>query len=152
MVDIVCRVTLEVLGSPKEHVEEAMKNVLKKISEDNEIKIIDNKVFAPQLMENKKLWNTFSEVEFKVSTLKKVLQVCYDYMPSNIVILEPAGMDMDCDDIADVFNDFLAQLHKYSTVLQRLNSENIVMYKELEKVRGNKVFNLNSTQVKKEKD
>jgi len=134
MKNIVSRITVEVLGSPKEHVEKALQDVITKLKEEKNIKIKKVDVYESKQMDNK-LWSTFADIEFETPSLKKVLEVCYDYMPSTIEILEPAGMEMDCYEIADVFNDFLTKLHKYSMVLTKLQTENIYMMKELEKIK-----------------
>ena len=132
MKNIISRITVEVLGSPQDHVEKALKQVITKIKEENNMKVLKVEAYEAKQMDNK-LWSTFADIEFETKSLKKVLGVCYDYMPSSIEILEPAGMEMDCNDIAEVFNDFLTRLHKYSMVLNKLQTENTYMMKELEK-------------------
>jgi len=132
MKNIALRITLEVLGGPKEHVENALQEVLKKIKEEENIKILKTQVYDCKQMDNK-LWNTFADIELETKSFKKVLNICYDYMPSSLEILEPAGLEMDCNDIADFLNDFLTKMHKYSMVLKKLQTENIYMMKELEK-------------------
>ena len=134
MKNIISRITVEVLGSPKEHVENALKQVIKKLQEEKDVKVLKVQEFECKQMDNK-LWNTFADIEFETAELKKVLDVCYDYMPSTIEILEPAGLEVDTNDIADVFNDFLTHLHKYSMVLKKLQTENIYMMRELEKIK-----------------
>ncbi len=137
MKPIISRITVEVLGSPKDHIEKAMQLVIKKIKEEPNLKVLKVEAFECKQMDNK-LWNTFADIEFETKELKKVLEVCYDYMPSTIEILEPAGLEMDTNDIADVFNDFLTKMHKYSMVLKKLQTENIYMMKELEKIKEKK--------------
>ena len=138
MKKIISRITVEVLGSPKDHVEKALQQVIKKLREDEKgIKVLKVEEFECKQMDNK-LWNTFADIEFETLELKRVLDVCYDYMPSTIEILEPAGLEIDTNDIADVFNDFLTHLHKYSMVLKKLQTENIYMMKELEKIKEKK--------------
>ena len=138
MKKIISRITVEVLGSPKDHVEKALQQVIKNLREDEKgIKVLKVEEFECKQMDNK-LWNTFADIEFETFELKRVLDVCYDYMPSTIEILEPAGLEIDTNDIADVFNDFLTHLHKYSMVLKKLQTENIYMMKELEKIKEKK--------------
>ncbi len=137
MKNITSRITVEVLGSPKDHVEKALNLVIDKLKNEKNLKVLKVKSFECKQMDNK-LWNTFADIEFETKELKKVLEVCFDYMPSTIEILEPAGLEMDTNDIADVFNDFLTKLHKYSMVLTKLQTENIYMMKELEKIKGKK--------------
>ena len=59
-------------------------------------------------------------------------------MPSTVEILDPAGLEVDTNEVADLLNDMLTKLHKYSLVLTKLQTENIYMMKELEKVSGKK--------------
>src|SRR3989338_5656984 len=106
MKKIISRITVEVLGSPKDHVEKALQQVIKKLrDEEKGIKVLKVEEFECKQMDNK-LWNTFADIEFETFELKRVLDICYDYMPSTIEILEPAGLEIDMNDIADVFNDF----------------------------------------------
>ena|SRR3989344_5600468 len=138
MKNIVVRITVEVLGSPKEHVENALRLVIKKLKEEEqEVKVLTVKEFECKQMDNK-LWNTFADIEFETKNLKKLLDICYDYMPSTIEILEPAGMEIDTNDMTNFLNDFLTKMHKYSMVLKKLQTENIYMMKELEKISGKK--------------
>ncbi len=128
---IIFRMTAEVIGSPKEYVEKTMKRVFEKLKDDDEVKVISTKEFDSQKMENEKFWSTFSEVEVEVNDFKKVLDVCYDYTPSSLEILEPAGLTLDSDDVGEFLNDFLARLHKYGAVMKKMQAENIYMMKKL---------------------
>ena len=125
--------THEVIGSPKEFVEETLQKVLDQLPKEEKIKLLNSKVYDCQKMENDKLWSTFANIEFETTDFKRVLEICYDYMPSTIEILEPAGMEIDCNNVQDFMNDFLAKLHRYAMVLKKLKAENILMLKELEK-------------------
>ncbi|MSR86392.1 hypothetical protein EXS74_03275 [Candidatus Woesearchaeota archaeon] len=137
MKNIVTRITVEVLGSPKEHVEKALRNVIEKLKADDNIKVTKVQMFECKQMDNK-LWSTFADIEFESKELKIVLGICFDYMPSTVEILDPAGIEMDTNDVADLLNDMLTKLHKYSLVLTKLQTENIYMMKELEKASGKK--------------
>lgn len=132
MKNIVARITLEVLGGPKEHIEQTLLDAINKLNEEKQMKILKKEIYDCQQMENK-LWSTFADIELETEHLKKLLDVCYDYMPSTIEILEPAGMEVDCNDFADLLNDFLAKMHKHNMVLSKLKTENIFLVKELEK-------------------
>jgi hypothetical protein len=132
MKNIIARITIEILGSPKEHIEQTMKEVIKKLNEEKNVKVLKKEVYECQQMENK-LWNTFADIELETPELKRIQDICYDYMPSTIEILEPAGLEIDCNEFADLLNDILTKLHKHNVVLQKLKTENIFLVKELEK-------------------
>lgn len=137
MKNIVIRITVEVLGSPKEHVEKTLKQVIDKIKEDEKVKVTNVQAYESKEMDNK-LWSTFADIVFETKDFKKVLEICFDFMPSTVEILEPAGLEIDTNDIADLMNDMLTKLHKYSMVLAKLQGENVYMMKELEKISGKK--------------
>ena len=137
MKNIVTRITVEVLGSPKDHVEKALQQVIVKLKEDQKIKVTKVEAFESKEMDNK-LWSTFADIEFETKEFQKVLDICFDFMPSTVEILEPAGLEIDTNDIANLLNDMLTKLHKYSMVLTKLQGENIYMMKELEKIKGKK--------------
>lgn len=132
MKTISARITVEVLGSPKEHVEKTLNNVLEKIKGEENIKVTKVEDYECKQMDNK-LWSTFADLEFETKELKRVLDLCLDYMPSTVEILDPAGMELDMNDLSNVLNDMLTKLHKFSMVLTKLQTENIYMMKELEK-------------------
>ena len=138
MKTIVARITVEVLGSPKEHVEETLIQVLKKLKEEKNITIKEEKAYECAQMDNK-LWSTFADVKFETTTLRRVQDICFDYMPSTLEILEPLKLEeVDCNEFSDLMNDMLTQLHKYMMVVNKLKLENTYMMKELEKIKGKK--------------
>ncbi|MFH1333322.1 MAG: hypothetical protein ABIH53_03735 [archaeon] len=132
---IIARMILEVLGSPKEHVEETIKQVIKKLEEEKNIKLISQKTYETEQQEDSKLWSTFSEIEFQSENIKKLMDLCFDYMPSSVEIIEPAGMELDSSDVAELLNDLLAKLHRYDMVLKNLHAQNLVMKHDIELIK-----------------
>ncbi len=132
---IIARMIIEVLGSPKEHVEETIRQVIKKLESEKGIRLINQKTYETEEQKDTKLWSTFSEVEFSPEDLKKLMELCFDYMPSSIEIIEPAGMNMDSGDISDLLNDLLSRLHKYDMILKNMHAENMVMKHDIELIK-----------------
>ena len=84
-------------------------------------------------MDNK-LWSTFADIEFETEFLRRIQDICFDYMPSTLEILEPLRLeDVDCIEFSDLMNDMLTRLHKYAMVVNKLTLENKYLMKELEK-------------------
>jgi putative lipoic acid-binding regulatory protein len=137
MKPITSRITIEVMGSPKEHVEKALVDVINKLKNDKQIEVVNVKAYEAEQQENK-LWSTFADIEIETKNLKKLSDICYDYMPSTLEILEPIGMEMQSIEVQDFINDVLTRMHKYAMVIRKLQTENIYMMKELEKVQGKK--------------
>ncbi|MBI4153925.1 hypothetical protein HY501_01180 [Candidatus Woesearchaeota archaeon] len=128
----VARIILEVVGSPKEHVEETLKDVLKKLSTEEEIRVAKEMFYEAEELPSK-LWSTFAEVEFETTSLKRLVEICFDYMPANLEIIEPAGMEMDSTELGTMFTELLAKLHRYAMAIKNLQAENILLKHKYEK-------------------
>ena len=126
------RVIIEILGSPKKHVEETINKVVKKIeTEETDIKLLNGKSY--EATEVKGLWSTFAELELEFNKLYDLIGFSFDYMPSVIEILEPEKMNIEMGDVNELLNDLLAKLHNYDMVTKNLSAENIVLKRQLEK-------------------
>lgn len=127
---IVIRIMMEVMGSPKEHVENTLKQLTEKLKQASFAKILNEKTVPAELQENK-FWSAFSEVELEVNSLQDLTIICYDFTPSTLEILEPAGMDIDTNDITEFLNDQLARLHQISAIIKNREAERIMMVNKL---------------------
>ena len=128
--EIKSRIIIEILGSPVEHVERVMKDVMAELDK-KEIKILKKEVNEPKKVE--KFYSSFAEIEFKCADLEKLLDVCFDFMPSVVEIIEPKKFDLGPKVLEDFLNDLLARLHRNSMVIRNLHAENVLMKKELKK-------------------
>jgi len=79
---------------------------------------------------NVKLYSTFAEIELETAELKTIIGLAFDYMPSNIEILEPAGMEIDLNEVGDLLNDLLARLHQYDSIMKNLHAENTILKRD----------------------
>ncbi|MDD4878088.1 MAG: hypothetical protein PHO02_03570 [Candidatus Nanoarchaeia archaeon] len=131
---IEARVVIEIIGAPQNHVEEVMKNVVEKFKAEDGLKVIKENTAECKETENK-LWATFSEIEFETSHIQKIADVCFDYMPSSVEILSPAGLDMDTSMLADMFNEVLAKLHGYAMNAKKVDAENRLLNARIDKLR-----------------
>lgn len=142
MVKIIARIIIEVLGAPKSHVEKTLQLVIDKLENEDNIKVINKKSFDTKQQDNG-LWSTFAEIEYETDSMQRVIDVCFDYMPSSVEILEPAGMEFDCEIFANMLNDLLARLHRYDMLVKNFNAENTVLRQKLEKLRRDNIELLN---------
>ena len=123
------RVIIEVLGKPKEHVEETRNNIISQLESDKEM-LITNKYLA-DTKEEDGLWSTFLEVELWFSSLKKLMQFSIIYMPSHIEILRPDQMILKTQDLSEVLSDFIQNLHTLNQVYHEKNIENDALKRTL---------------------
>lgn len=141
MEKIVAKIILEMLGAPKEHVDETMKLVVDKMSKDDKFKLLTNKVFPAEEINDKKLtgnkpvkfFSTFAEAELEFQQIEDLIGFCFDYMPSSVEVLHPDGVRLTLPNVNNILNDLLARLHQYDMVLKNIHAQNMLMKKELGK-------------------
>lgn len=131
MTKIIFRTLIEVLGKPKEHVEEALKGYVQKLKEDDRYKVLSEEFAALEKNEKEELWATFAELEIKTESIDHIIDFCFDYMPSLIEILEPSELTLADTQIATFLNDLQAKLHQVDMVAKQVKMENDLAKKNL---------------------
>lgn len=126
-----CKVIIEVLGKPKEHVEGSLKTYVEKIKEDPEL-IVLNSHFA-DAKEKDKLWATFSELDMVIKGIPKLIAFCFDYMPSSVEISKPEQFIMKKSNVEDLVNDLQSRLHTVDMVVKNQKNENEFLRQNLSK-------------------
>ena len=138
---LLANVVLEIVGSPKEHVDETLKFVINKIKEEKGIKVTRQEVGNAENIEVgniKSLFSAFVELDVEFNSVARLLNFCFDFMPSSVEVLEPEELSLDFHKFSSFLNDLLAQLHKYDMALKNTNAKNILLQRELEKLKGGK--------------
>ncbi|HJN56595.1 MAG: hypothetical protein QF436_00100 [Candidatus Woesearchaeota archaeon] len=124
-----CKVIIEVLGKPKEHVEKSLKGYVDKIKTDSEL-IVMNTEFA-DAEEKEKLWAAFAEIDMVAKGIPKLIAFCFDYMPSSIEISKPEELNMKKSTIEDFINNLQARLHDVDMIVKKLKNENDFLKKNM---------------------
>ena len=117
-----CKVIIEVLGKPKEHVEKAIRVYVDRIKEDTDLILLKSDFAEAEEKEN--LWATFVELEMVVKGVRKLIAFCFDYMPSSIQVLKPESYDLSRSMIEDFMNDMQARLHQVDMIVKKQKNEN----------------------------
>ncbi|MBU2639573.1 MAG: hypothetical protein KKG75_02575 [Nanoarchaeota archaeon] len=122
---------IEILGKPKEHVEETMQKVIQELEKREGVTITNKEIAKTRGVE--KLFSTYVDLELTLNDLDKLIDFCFDFLPSSIEIIEPERLDLDSHKIAEFMNDLLAKLHQHSMIIRNLHAENTLMKQQLEK-------------------
>jgi hypothetical protein len=126
---IKCNMIIEIVGKPKEHVEEAMKLILKKLNEEKNMHVLEGKVHKPK--EAGIFFSSFVELELIVKNMAIFTTLCFDYMPSSVEIVQPENMKVRCTEVSDFVNDMLAKLHDVDMRFKNVNASNVILDKNL---------------------
>ena len=127
---VLAKAIIEVLGRPKEHVEETMKLVIDKTKKLEDVEIVKKKIHEIQEQEGS-LFSTFTEMEILTKNMNVLFSFCLDFMPSSIDILEPVQHDLEVGDLNALLNDFLATLHKIDMLTKNFKMENELLKKNV---------------------
>ena len=117
---------IELVGAPKEHIEQTMEKVITLIEENKDQEILKKEITEPKEQEfphpqkkdeKIKVWSTFAELEVSFKDFDTLTNFCFEFMPSSIDILEPLTLEIDAQEINNSLNDILARLHQQSKVI-----------------------------------
>ncbi len=135
---ILVRAIVEIVGKPKEHVEEALKVVIKKIKEEKDLKVVDEKVFNAEPYE--KMFSAFAEMEFLLGSIDSLVGFCFDYMPSSLEIIEPEKLKFNSGELASVLNDMIGKLQNINVRATQSDMEQKSLKKNMIKVIRNMIL------------
>lgn len=126
-----CKIIIEVLGKPREHVEKAIRDYVEKIKLDSGF-IVMGADFA-EAQEKDELWATFVELDMIVKGIPKLISFCFDYMPSSVEISKPEEFIMKKSTVEDLLNDLQARLHQVDMIVKKQKNENEFLKHNLNK-------------------
>ena len=145
-----CKIIMEMLGKPKEHVEKTIRMYVDKIKDDPELIVLNTEFVDAQ--EKEKLWSTFAELEVVIKGIPKLIAFCFDYMPSSIEIIKPEEFSMKKSTIEDFINNLQARLHNVDMIVKNQKNENEFLRQNLNKAVSNVILiSLASGNLDKEK-
>jgi len=118
---ILVRTILEILGSPKEHIEKTMKEYVTNLKENQSFEIVKEHIADAEEKEDEKrgtLWSTFAELEIWFNNSESLLAFCFDSLPSSVEILEPSELVFKGPEFAGMLNDLQAKIHYLDMALK----------------------------------
>ena len=121
---------VEVGGFPKEHIEEAMKNIVDKTKELKGTKIL--KADTAETRQHNKMFSTFTEFEIEFTDFESLLVFAFNFMPSSLEIIEPIDIHLKLEEMQTLFDVLLEKLQQYDMGVKKLLLENRVLKNQLE--------------------
>ncbi len=118
-----CIVIFEIVGKPKQHIEETMRAYMENIKQDARIAMLAEEYAETEEHEDG-LFSTFCEAEMLVQNLEVLTWLSINFSPASIEVLEPPKVSVKANDLTSWYNDLLSKLHEVSTVLREERSVN----------------------------
>lgn len=124
---------IEVLGKPKEYVDEILHGIEDHMRKDKSMGVISANYAEPK--EQETMFSAFVEMEMIVKDLNILQGFIFDYMPSSVEIISPTELRCSLYDANSLFNDLASKLHNYDANAKKINMINALLLeraKELE--------------------
>ncbi len=122
------RVLFEIIGSPKEHVEQTLKAYVENIkTKETDIHVLSEEFEPAEELEGedqKGLFGTVAEVEMLVPHIQKLTWLAINFSPASIELLEPDKLTLGQKEVGDWITDMLARLHEIGMIQKSLSSQN----------------------------
>ena len=113
---------IEMMGKPAGHLEEALKNHVKKMGEIKGIELIRSDINEPTEIKDEKqpgFFSCFAEVEVKCKSFSQLSELVINFMPSSVEVVDPSKITLDCNDSTEVLSHFIRRLHEYDNVAKQ---------------------------------
>ena len=111
---------LEILGKPANHVKKTLSDIIKKLGEEKDVKILNKKIAEPKTVEGREdIFTSFAEVEIQTN-LQKLMLLIFFYMPSHVEVTSPEDLSIRNTDFSLLLNDLLTKLHRYDEIAKAL--------------------------------
>jgi hypothetical protein len=120
---------VEMMGKPKEHLEKTLKEYVQNLKKDKKIIFLEEEYAEPEPVENSSLFTIFVELEVLMKDAKRIMDFCFDFMPSSVEIIEPTTLHIKNEDLNSLFNDLQARLHKLDMITKTANQKNKILSK-----------------------
>lgn len=121
---LVVRAIIQMLGAPKEYIEETLKNYIEKLKKDGLQIIKEDYVPAEKAGE---LFGAFVELEVNFDDTAGLLDFCFDSMPASVEILEPEELKFESRILTGLLNDMQAKLHEIDMIVKSVRAQNKVL-------------------------
>ncbi len=121
--EILVSTIIEIIGKPREHVEETIKEYVKKIEAKGEYSVRKKKIAKAKKYEGQ-LFSAYAELEIVFKNITQIHFFCFEYMPASIEILEPERIIYQAAEITAVINEFQSKLHQVDMVLKEMRQIN----------------------------
>jgi len=140
---------IEMLGRPKEHLEETFKEYIKKISSEKDVTLINQKIHEPKKIEHKpdekkeepraevELFLTFAEIEIETNDIVTLMRIIFNYLPSHIEIISPENLELKNLDFNELFNEVIRRIHEYDNITKSVLMKNKIMHDQFQQIINN---------------
>lgn len=116
------RVIFEIIGKPKEHIENTMKAYLESIKAENDLYTLESEVECAEQLEDD-MFGVVGELELLIPSIDKISWLAINFSPASIELIEPEKLVLEQKEITHWVNDYLAKLHEIGIIQKSMQSQ-----------------------------
>lgn len=132
---IQARMIIEILGRPKEYIEESAVKLVDKLGIEKGVKVLEKKFHdAIPVEKSKDLFTTFTEVTVEFDNLEMYFAVIFAYMPANIEIIYPEEIILKHEDLNMAGNKIIQRMHEYDAIVKNTLARQDILTNKLKEV------------------
>ena len=128
---------IEMLGKPKDHVTETLKEFIEKMKSDEKEITLEEEFYSEINEEADSYFSCFAELLFWIKAIPSLVGFCFDYMPSSVEIEEPEVITATNSDWASMLNDLQAKLHNIDKIVKESVSQTNFLKKNFQRLLAN---------------
>ncbi len=134
------RVIFEIMGKPKEHVENTLKAYVENIkTKETDIHVLEED-FEPAEEVEEGLFSTVAEVEMLVPDIEKLSWIAINFSPASIELIEPDKIVMEQKQVSHWITDMLARLHEVGMIQKTVTGQNQALIKNFNAMTRNAIL------------
>ena len=136
-------IILEMLGRPKEHLEETLNKLVEVLGKEKGLKITNKTIHEPKKLEDRdkdgnlikvtpenQLYTAFAEIEMDTD-LDTLIKITFKYMPSHIEIISPEAFNITNFEVTGLLNEITARLHHYDAIAKSALMNNKLLTRKI---------------------
>jgi len=119
--EILARPIIEMLGTPKEHIEDAMRQFIKKLEQTDNLAIVKKEIANAE--PNEDLFTIFAELDIWFKDIPILIDFCFGAMPSSIEIIKPTEFVINAAHLTDLINQVQGRVHEADMIIKSVKAE-----------------------------
>ncbi|MFT4311610.1 MAG: hypothetical protein ACMXYF_00075 [Candidatus Woesearchaeota archaeon] len=131
---------VEIMGKPKEHIEQTAQKIVEKLNEDSRFMVLQAGVSEAELVEDSKtMYSLFIDFEMLAQDMSRLYDFIFAYMPSSVEILEPQTLTFNTSQATGILNDINSRIHDMDMEVKKLRQVQKHMSQSIEVLISNAI-------------
>lgn len=135
---ILFRTVVEMLGRPKDHLQEMLKGMVEVIKANEAFEVVNFHIEEP--VEQETMFSSFVELEIKVTNADDIAWFCFDFLPASVEVIEPEEIVFTSQGMSSFMNELTTRMHIIDKELKNLSQENAIINSKAKMIIKNSVL------------